>query len=151
MSHVIPTLMLVAALPMLAAPAPDRGRAPPSSGILTGRGPADRVIRMPRMPRLRAVPPVRTEWREKKGPDCLAVDQLAGVIGTGRNSIDLMLQGGRRLRARMDADCPGLDFYQTFYLKPSADGQVCAKRDAIRSRSGDNCLISGFRRLEAKR
>jgi len=60
-------------------------------------------------------------------------------------------RGGDRVRATFDRDCPGLDFYSGFYLKPSADGQICADRDMIRTRSGDSCEISGFRRLVAKR
>ena len=89
-------------------------------------------------------------WIEKKGPQCIAVDQLAGAA-VGGDTVDLMLRGGNRVRARLDGDCPALDFYAGFYLKPSADGLVCAGRDSIRSRSGDSCTISGFKKLVQKR
>ena len=68
-----------------------------------------------------------------------------------RKRIDLMLEGGDRLRAKLDNDCPPLDFYSGFYLKPTPDGMVCADRDAIRSRSGAACAIESFKQLVPKR
>jgi len=43
--------------------------------------------------------------------------------------------------------CPALDFYSGFYLRPSADGQVCADRDTVHARSGGQCGIERFRTL----
>lgn len=103
------------------------------------------IIRVPR----NAPPPPSVRWIEKKGPKCIAADQLGGAI-VGARSVDLVLRGGDRVRAILDGDCPALDFYSGFYLKPSGDGQVCAHRDTIRSRSGDSCEISTFRRLVAR-
>ena len=115
------------------------------------------IIRIPNL-RGRAASPIRAlpepvqpmRWVEKRGPKCVAVDQLAGA-SVGSDTVDLMLRGGNRVRARLDGDCPALDFYAGFYLKPSADGLVCAGRDSIRSRSGDSCTISGFKKLVLKR
>jgi hypothetical protein len=115
------------------------------------------IIRIPNV-RMRAASPIRARpdpvqplrYAEKKGPKCIAVDQLAGAA-VGGDTVDLMLRGGNRVRARLDGDCPTLDFYAGFYLKPSADGLVCAGRDSIRSRSGDSCTISGFKTLVVKR
>jgi hypothetical protein len=115
------------------------------------------IIRIPNV-QMRAASPIRPRpdpvqpmrWVEKKGPKCVAVDQLAGAA-VGGDTLDLMLRGGNRVRARLDGDCPALDFYAGFYLKPSADGLVCAGRDSIRSRSGDSCTISGFKTLVLKR
>jgi hypothetical protein len=115
------------------------------------------IIRIPNV-RMRAnrsirtqPPPVQpTRYAEKKGPKCIAADQLAGAAVNGE-TVDLMLRGNRRIRARLDGDCPALDYYAGFYLKPSADGMVCAGRDSIRSRSGDSCTISGFKTLVPKR
>ena len=89
-------------------------------------------------------------WVEKKGPKCIVANQLAGAIVTDTDSVDLVLKGGARVRAHLDDDCAALGYYGGFYLKPSADGQVCAKRDAIRTRSGDSCPIGRFKRLVAK-
>jgi hypothetical protein len=106
------------------------------------------VVRVPRMP---AAPAAPIRWDEKKGPKCIAVADLAGALVSSEETIDLVLRGGRRLRAKLDDECRSLDFYSGFYLRPSADGRVCAKRDSFRVRSGQSCPIGRFRLLEAKR
>jgi hypothetical protein len=94
--------------------------------------------------------PQPVEWAEKKGPKCIAADQLGGAIVAG-DYVDLVLRGGDRVRAQLDGDCAGLGYYGGFYLKPSADGLVCAGRDAIRTRSGDSCKVRKFKKLVAKK
>ena len=90
------------------------------------------------------------EWAEKKGPKCIFANQLGGAIVSG-DYVDLVLRGGDRVRAQLDGDCSGLGYYGGFYLKPSPDGQLCAGRDSIRTRSGDRCTIKRFRKLVAKK
>ena len=108
------------------------------------------VVRVPRMepPRAPMLPPV--EWKEKKGPKCVPVSELGGAIVTARDRIDLVMRGGKRVRAEFDDDCRGLDFYRGFYLKPAADGMVCAGRDVVRARSGAKCPVKRFRKLVPK-
>lgn len=89
-------------------------------------------------------------WAEKKGPKCIAADQLGGAI-VATDYVDLVLRGGDRVRAELDGDCSGLGYYGGFYVKPSADGQVCAGRDSIRTRSGDQCTIRKFKKLVVKK
>lgn len=107
------------------------------------------VIRVPRMAPV--PPPAPIRWVEKKGPKCIPVGELAGALVTDRTKLDLVLRGGKRVRAELEDDCHGLDFYRGFYLKPAADGMVCADRDLVRSRSGAKCPIDRFRSLEVKR
>lgn len=92
--------------------------------------------------------PVR--WVEKDGPKCIVANQLAGAIVNGTDSVDLVFKGGSRMRALLDDDCAALGYYGGFYLKTAADGQICARRDTIRTRSGDSCSIGKFKRLVAK-
>lgn len=99
--------------------------------------------------RVRTVP-VAPRWIEKSGPKCVVANQLAGAIVNGTDSVDLVMKGGARIRAELDDDCTALGYYGGFYLKTAADGQVCAQRDTIRTRSGDKCAISKFKRLVAK-
>lgn len=110
------------------------------------------IIRIPRLPFTRK--PVETDqpvqWSEKKGPKCVAMADLVGAAISAPDSIDLMIDDGSRIRARLDDDCPPLDYYSGYYLKPTQDGMVCADRDAIRSRSGGSCPIEEFKRLVAK-
>ena len=91
-----------------------------------------------------------TEWRERKGPKCIAMGSIGGAAVVAEDSVDLLIRGGERIRARFEDDCPNLDYYAGFYVRPGTDGQVCADRDSIRVRSGGECRIERFRRLEPK-
>lgn len=108
------------------------------------------VIRVPMAapPPVALAQPTPTRWRERKGPRCIPAQSMAGALVSARNQVDLVLQGGRRVRAKLDGDCRPLDFYSGFYLRPSADGMICADRDAIRVRSGATCGIDRFRLLQ---
>ena len=121
---------------------------PEGQASITGRV----VIRVESSPAptamLRAMAPVR--WVEKSGPKCVVANELAGAIINGTDSVDLVLKGGSRVRALLDDSCTALGYYGGFYLKTAPDGQVCAKRDTIRTRSGDSCSIGKFKRLVAK-
>lgn len=151
-------LMLLVSATTIGSSAPAQDRDPDLDGVEVAQIIHERIIiRIPNVQMRRASPirarpdptqPIR--YAEKKGPKCIAVDQLAGAQ-VGSDTVDLMLRGGNRVRARLDGDCPALDFYAGFYLKPSADGLVCAGRDSIRSRSGDSCTVSGFKMLVPKR
>lgn len=92
-----------------------------------------------------AMPPAFVTLKEKKGPKCIAREALIGAAVLAGNSVDFILRGGPRLRARFSNSCPALDFYAGFYLDPQADGQICAGRDTIHSRAGGECQIDRFR------
>ncbi len=92
----------------------------------------------------RALPPI--QWVEKRTDRCIPVQNLAAVTVSRPDSIDLLLNGGGRVRARLADDCP-LDFYAGMYIKPGSDGRMCASRDVIRSRSGGQCRITALRAL----
>ncbi len=96
----------------------------------------------------RGPPPPKIDWKEKRGPKCIPANAIAGAALIGPNSVDIILRDNRRIRARLESSCPALDFYRGFYLKPNPDGQICADRDAIRSRMGGQCGIEKFRLLE---
>lgn len=100
-----------------------------------------------RVPVPRNPPPQPQRWREQRGPRCVAVRNLAGAHVNQDNSVDLILRGGGRVRARLDGDCPAMDFYSGFYVRPGSDGMVCADRDGLRSRAGGACEIDSFREL----
>ena len=137
----VPILMMLATA--ASAPVSPAFGEPAGQMSITGRV----VIRVEST--VRAVPvPVR--WVEKSGPKCVVANQLAGAIVNGTDSVDLVLKGGSRVRALLDDDCAALGYYGGFYLKTASDGQVCANRDTIRTRSGDSCSIGKFKRLVAK-
>lgn len=105
-----------------------------------------------RVPRLNSQPARPIVWKEgKKGPKCIPLASLAGALITQPRSVDLVQLGGSRVRAQIDKRCPSLDFYSGFYLKPTADGMICADRDYVRTRGGRACEIDRFRTLVAER
>jgi hypothetical protein len=103
------------------------------------------ILRVP----VRPYPRLKFHWEEDKGPKCLPVQAIAGALLSGSDSIDIVLRNRQRVRARLDNDCEGLDFYGGLYLQ-TEDGQLCAKRDVIRSRMGGTCTIEKFRMLVPK-
>ncbi|WP_375396437.1 hypothetical protein [uncultured Sphingomonas sp.] len=149
--HAAAAMMLIAAM-MTVDASPDI----PADGVEPAQIVRGRIIvRVPRLPRAPepavSTPPPPTEWRERKGPKCITAARLRGAIVTGDDQVDLVLAGNERVRAKLKGDCPALGFYGGFYLKPAGDGDVCAGRDVVRSRSGGLCEIARFRRLQAKR
>lgn len=107
------------------------------------------LIRVPARP-VPGRPQAMVEWKEDKGPKCVAMNSIAGAGLVGQNSVDLILRDRSRIRAKLEKSCPALDYYYGFYIRPSGDGQICSDRDAIRSRMGGQCEIEKFRSLSAK-
>ena len=103
------------------------------------------TIRIPVAPR----PRMRVRWEEEKGPKCLPAGAIAGAFLSGPDSIDFLLRNRQMMRARLDNDCEGLDFYGRLYVQPE-DRRICATRDTIRSRAGFSCRIEKFRTLVPK-
>jgi hypothetical protein len=89
-------------------------------------------------------------WTERDGPKCIRQRFIAGAVLSGPDHVDFVMRTGRRFRARFSADCPGLSFYNGFYLNPQ-DDKICAGRDEIYSRVGGSCPIDSFQRLEPVR
>lgn len=119
------------------------GQAEPTRAMMTIH--QSIVVRVVRTP-----PAKPLVWRERKAARCTALDGIAGASFIKTGSVDLAFTDGRRLRAHFGDDCPALDFYAGFYIRPTVDGLVCARRDAVRSRSGAACQIRAFKRLEAR-
>lgn len=90
------------------------------------------------------------EWVAVAGPRCINPKAIRGAFLSGSDSVDLITVRNRRIRAELSTDCPALDFYGDFYLKPE-DEKICAKRDVVRSRMGGTCPIERFHWLVPKR
>ena len=104
------------------------------------------ILRVPVQPR----PLIRElEWVEKKGPKCIPAAAIQRALLSGPEQVDFILINRARIRAKFDEDCPALDFYGGFYLQ-SQDERVCARRDAVHSRSGGVCRIERFKQLVPK-
>ena len=103
-----------------------------------------------RVPVVKARPTIPVRWVERKAPRCIASSDVLAATLVDDLSIDFHLRDRRRIRAKMDSDCPTLDFYRGFYLQPD-DERICAGRDEIRSRIGGSCQIDRFRLMVPKR
>lgn len=93
--------------------------------------------------------PAAVQWKEGKGPKCVPARAILGATLLGEDSVDLVLRDRSRVRAKLRSSCPALDYYYGFYIRPNADGMICADRDSIRSRVGGQCGIDRFRSLQA--
>ncbi|MDO6413747.1 hypothetical protein Q4F19_05070 [Sphingomonas sp. BIUV-7] len=98
-----------------------------------------------------APPPPPVKLVEKKGPRCVPMADVLGAAVVAGNSVDFVLRGGKRMRARFASSCPALDYYSGFYIVPTADGMICSDRDSVRSRAGGECAINRFRLLAPKK
>lgn len=105
------------------------------------------IIRIPVAPRPHQR--IRIQWEEEKGPKCLPAEGIARAFLSGPDSVDFLMRSRQIIRARLDSDCDGLDFYGQLYLQPE-DHRICARRDSIRSRVGGSCRIEKFRSLVPK-
>ncbi|MES2442887.1 MAG: hypothetical protein V4574_08660 [Pseudomonadota bacterium] len=114
------------------------------------------VVHVPRMTITRTTiiarsrpvaPPPPVAMVERKAKDCLEMRRIIGFGITQPDSVDLVLNDGSRMRARLGNNCRSLGFYQGFYVKPNPDGKMCAGRDPIRTRSGGECSIQVFKAL----
>lgn len=106
-----------------------------------------RVIRIPLHSTAVPLPRPTTEFREMRGPKCIARSGIAGATLDGSRSIDFVMRNQTRVRARLQNRCPAIDYYAGFYLNPTPDGNICADRDALHARSGGECQIDAFRKL----
>jgi hypothetical protein len=103
------------------------------------------ILRVPVRPPL---PPI--DWAQRKGPKCIAAEDIRGAFLSKSDHVDFVMAGRRLVRAQLHDNCPALDFYEGFYLN-SNDDRICAKRDVVRSRVGASCRIEKFNELVPKR
>ncbi|WP_133365494.1 hypothetical protein [Qipengyuania sediminis] len=88
---------------------------------------------------------------ERKMGECLRMNTIAGGRPASGSRLLLFLRDRRLIAADLEKACSARDFYRGFYVdKPHADGQICASRDRVLSRSGVRCEIARFRMLVAE-
>lgn len=86
-------------------------------------------------------------YEEQRVVKCVGLDKINGVKqGTG-NRLVLFLQNERPVSATLEKSCQSRDFYSGFYVESTGDGQICAGRDTLHSRSGSNCALLRLNRL----
>lgn len=112
------------------------------------------IIRVPMGPRATAQARARShdpepseEWKEKKGPKCVALRSIRSAAIVVPDGVDLILADEHRYRAKLERGCRSTGFYSGFYVEPQADRSLCAGRDELQARSGLACSIVSFKRL----
>lgn len=100
------------------------------------------VLRVP----VRPLPQPRLVWHPAAPLRCVPIRAIRGAVLSSPENVDILFPRQQRVRARFAGDCPALDFYDGFYLKPQ-DGQLCAGRDIVYSRMGGSCRIEGLHLL----
>ncbi|MEO6387478.1 MAG: hypothetical protein ABIT16_06090 [Croceibacterium sp.] len=93
----------------------------------------------------------QSSFREAKLDGCIAISDIAGVQPAEQNRLLLFMRDHRVLTAALDRACKAEDFYAGFYVERRDDGQLCARRDMLQSRSGASCKVSQLNRLVATR
>jgi hypothetical protein len=86
-------------------------------------------------------------YTQKKIGKCLPMNSILGVQRFGERYIDLVTRDRKQIRARLEKKCQARSFYSGFYMEKSSDGQICADRDILHSRTGSKCEIDRFRLL----
>lgn len=84
---------------------------------------------------------------ERKFGKCLPIDAIFGVQPVNNDKLLLILRDQRMVTAQLEKGCQARQFYSGFLVKRNADGQVCISRDALQSRSGASCQVTGFRQI----
>src|SRR5687767_5402578 len=81
-------------------------RPPPAQGTVSVRH-QQIIIRVPSGARqLAPAGASLIQWRESRGPRCVAASRLVGATLLRENSVDLILRGNSRIRARLQSSCP---------------------------------------------
>lgn len=78
---------------------------------------------------------------------CLPIAGIGGVQAGADNRLTLFMRDRRVVRGELERTCTARDFYSGFYVERNSDGQLCVKRDTLRSRSGAACKLSKLRQL----
>ena len=96
MHRLLPATLLALVAPALLAVETGVDRPGADGGQITTMTFHERIIvRVPRV----GPPPRQLTWKEKRGPRCIAANELAGALVSAPGVVDLVLTGNRRVRA----------------------------------------------------
>lgn len=152
----LPAIATTFLLPMLLATAPEATALPVAAVPLDDWAQVTIeqrvIIRIPTMQRRSAraslmgesAAPQEMRWRETKGPKCLPLGRIRGAAISTLNGVTMVTGRNEQVRAHFGKACRTADFYAGFYIEPSSDGALCARRDTLHARNGSTCEIEKF-------
>ena len=99
------------------------------------------------------IPPMPREgrYKEEKLHGCVPVSSIAWIQPGDDNRLMLVLRDRRVLSAALERRCHAEEFYQGAYVERSEDGQLCARRERLQSRTGSSCQVAKLSRLVARK
>jgi hypothetical protein len=88
-------------------------------------------------------------FEEVRLHDCVPINMIAAVYPQEHRLL-LFMRDRQVLTATLERSCSPEDFYSGFYIERQ-DGQLCEKRDELKSRAGASCKVNRLSRLVAAR
>lgn len=100
---------------------------------------------------LASLPPrgLNTRFVEQEMDECVPLSRISGVQTGNGSRLLLYLSDSRVVSLNLERACRARDFYSGFYVERTEDGQLCASRDELQSRSGAKCEVETMRQLVA--
>ncbi len=87
-------------------------------------------------------------FEEQRLDGCVPINMIAATYPQ-ESRLLLFMRDHRVLTATLERACNPQDFYSGFYVERQ-DGQLCERRDELRSRAGATCRITRLNRLVAR-
>lgn len=95
------------------------------------------------------------EFEERGGPrlverrmsQCVPVGGIEAVQPDGPSRLLLFMRDQRIVSAALEKGCNARDYYSGFLIDRTSDGQICASRDKLQSRTGASCTMNKLRQL----
>ena len=84
-------------------------------------------------------------FEEVRLHDCVPINMISAVYPQEHRLL-LFMRDRQVLTAQLERSCSPEDFYSGFYIERQ-DGQLCERRDELRSRAGASCKVNRLSRL----
>lgn len=84
---------------------------------------------------------------ERRMSQCVPVGGIEAVQPDGPSRLLLFMRDQRIVSAALEKGCNARDYYSGFLIDRTADGQICAARDKLQSRTGASCTMDRLRQL----
>jgi hypothetical protein len=84
-------------------------------------------------------------FEEVRLHDCVPINMISAVYPQERRLL-LFMRDREVLTATLERSCSPEDFYSGFYIERQ-DGQLCERRDELKSRAGATCKVTRLSRL----
>lgn len=84
---------------------------------------------------------------ERRMSQCVPVGGIEAVQPDGPSRLLLFMRDQRIVSAALEKGCNARDYYSGFLIDRTSDGQICAARDKLQSRTGASCTMDRLRQL----